>query len=447
MEINLFSDEQILKLADFCLNEHWDIYDSKFGPRTHGDTCTKCKKHCSGHYAYLDIGKYICHPLFTKDLELKLNNMCISCGLNISNPDETKCPECKTKISRNYYVTKDGTVLRKPTSKSSKDSGTKISLDKIRSSLQKNFDRHNNSNLTNYIIRYIIIPPIQTRSPEDPEYMSDFSTKYTRLVNYTKNNDTSNIYHTYSKIVGTKRTEGMGKFFSGKNGIFRDIMLGKRTERSARSVITGDPYLDYNTIFIPKYISDNIRIPIRIHKYNIKHFSKQKNIFFPNGDSPIDDPDLIFINQNYERLLSDNDEVILNRQPSLTSTSVLGFKVKIRKDNIKTISINPLVTPFFNADFDGDEMNIFVIPNIEHEFNMLLEVTNTNPPSPIQDTITGSYLMTLNDEAIPPEIFMDCFLLSKKTVFPKNIRFSGKNLFRLAIPTKCDTTLYNSEIA
>ncbi|ORX96701.1 beta and beta-prime subunits of DNA dependent RNA-polymerase [Basidiobolus meristosporus CBS 931.73] len=255
--------------------------------------------------------------------------MCSSCGINVTNHDETKCPQCKAKLFCSYSVTRDGLVLRKPTSKSSQESGIKISLDKICSALEKNSKLYDKSNITNYIIKYILIPPIQTCSPEDPEYMSDLSTKYTQLVNYAKKGEVHNIYHAYSKIVGTKRTEGMAKFLSGKNGIFRDIMLGKRTERSACSVITGDPCLDYNTIYIPKYISDNIRIPICIHKHNLKSFSNHKIIFISNNKVPIDNPNLIFVNQTYEKLLLDDDKVLINRQPSLTKTSVLGFKAKI----------------------------------------------------------------------------------------------------------------------
>jgi DNA-directed RNA polymerase beta' subunit len=81
----------------------------------------------------------------------------------------------------------------------------------------------------------------------------------------------------------------------------------------------------------------------------------------------------------------------MNRQPTLSYQSMLSFRVKVREDDIKTIGIHPSVTQTFNADFDGDEMNLFVFPQNSDVKDLLI----TNFPEcirKIQDEKTSEYL-------------------------------------------------------
>ena len=71
------------------------------------------------------------------------------------------------------------------------------------------------------------------------------------------------------------------------------------------------------------------------------------------------DPEDIVEGQRYWRSLRDGDAVLFNRQPSLSRDSLMSFRVRIQKDSNLTISMNPIITGPFNADFNGDEMNIF----------------------------------------------------------------------------------------
>src|ERR1700739_3880481 len=87
--------------------------------------------------------------------------------------------------------------------------------------------------------------------------------------------------------------------------------------------------------------------------------------------------------------------VCINRQPSLSKYSFMSFGVK--KGNSKVMMINPCVTTAFNADFDGDEMNVFLLDDVQSrcEVRAILNVKNNSEVlQPVQDTITGSYLMS-----------------------------------------------------
>lgn len=105
------------------------------------------------------------------------------------------------------------------------------------------------------------------------------------------------------------------------------------------------------------------------------------------------------------RHLKDGDVVFLNRQPTLHKGSMMAFKIKIR--NSKTILINPACASPFNADFDGDEMNVHVPQSVEAQIELLtlstpkqcLISSQAGKPSLtiVQDSLTGAYLMSLEN--------------------------------------------------
>lgn len=412
MDIFILKESEVRSLADFCVNDTWDIYDSRFGPRRWGDICVRCKTSCHGHYGYLNLGIAIPHPMFTSELEKEVNQICHNCGLDI---DDIRCPSCHHKNYKNYVVDHSGNLVRSTGSEP----------------LTKVYDVINSE----YVLRSVLIPPVRTRSPEDVEYMSDLSSKYENLIKATRSKHRSKIYLAYEKILGSKRSEGMSKLWSGKAGIFRNIMLGKRVDNSARSVVTGDPNLEYSQVGVPRKISNQIQIQVKAQPYNIsylKDLCKQSKIFI--GSCPLVDESLIVPGYVYTRSLMDGDMVILNRQPSLTKSSLGAFRVKVKDSNQdkeslwdNTISINPLVTPNFNADFDGDEMNIFYVGSL-HELDQILDVNKSCPPLPIQDTITGIFKLS-QEEFVSQTLVMNFVTyLSNIPGLRDNIRRSSSNL-------------------
>ena len=204
-----------------------------------------------------------------------------------------------------------------------------------------------------------------------------------------------------------------------KEGRVRGNLMGKRVDYSARSVITPDPNIDIDQLGIPFKIAKNLTKPVIVNKYNkaylqglvlngtdihpgaksykrkidgitisLKHTDKSK-IELQYGD-------IVYAH------LNDGDVVLFNRQPSLHRMSMMAHKAKILKGS--TFRLNVSVTTPYNADFDGDEMNLHVPQSIQSmvELQELAAVhqqiigPGQNRPviGLVQDSIIGSTLIT-----------------------------------------------------
>jgi len=156
---------------------------------------------------------------------------------------------------------------------------------------------------------------------------------------------------------GSSRGANGGKVFrsltdmlSGKEGIFRKNLLGKRVDYSGRSVITVGPDLKLDECGLPIYIAVRIFSPFIISKLierNIAYTPKQ-------AEKLIKEQDPVAL-EILQEVIKDK-YVLLNRAPTLHRLSIQAFKVKLMPG--KTIRIHPLVCPAFNADFDGDQMAV-----------------------------------------------------------------------------------------
>ena len=166
----------------------------------------------------------------------------------------------------------------------------------------------------------------------------------------------------------------------GKEGRIRGNLMGKRVDFSARTVITGDPNLEIDQVGVPKSIAMNMTFPERVTALN---YDKMRELVMrgpyqhPGAKWIIRDDnsriDLRFsrrasdIQLQYgwrvERHMQDDDLVIFNRQPSLHKMSMMGHRVKILP--YSTFRLNLSVTSPYNADFDGDEMNLHLAQSHE----------------------------------------------------------------------------------
>lgn len=205
-----------------------------------------------------------------------------------------------------------------------------------------------------------------------------------------------------------------------KEGRIRHNLAGKRTNFSARTVISPDPGLDINEVGVPKAMAMKLTVPERATSWNIdylKEFVKRGSSTYP-GANYIVRPDgrrkriteetkealLEEIEPGFiiERHLLDGDIALFNRQPSLHRMSMMCHKVRVLPG--MTLRLNPAVCVPYNADFDGDEMNLH-IPQTEEaraEAEILMQV-QTQIVSPRyglsiigcnQDAITGNYILT-----------------------------------------------------
>src|SRR6056297_1549677 len=206
----------------------------------------------------------------------------------------------------------------------------------------------------------------------------------------------------------------------GKEGRFRGSLSGKRVNFSARTVISPDPTLSLNEVGVPDRVASEMTITINVTDRTIEE-AKQYVANGPEthpGANYVKRPDgrrLKVTEKNCEELatkieagwevnrhLIDGDIVIFNRQPSLHRMSIMAHEVVVMP--YKTFRLNTVVCPPYNADFDGDEMNMHALQNEEAraEARVLMRVQEQilsprfgeNIIGAIQDHISGTYLLT-----------------------------------------------------
>jgi len=163
----------------------------------------------------------------------------------------------------------------------------------------------------------------------------------------------------------------------GKEGRFRSNLSGKRVDFSARSVISPNPYISINEVGVPIEIAKILTIPTNVNDWNIEEMKQMvlngpynhpgSNYIIRNDRRRIDlryvknlkiIADMLAPGFTVERHLADGDLVLFNRQPSLHRMSIMAHEVKIMEG--RTFRLNLTVCPPYNADFDGDEMNLHV---------------------------------------------------------------------------------------
>ena len=253
-----------------------------------------------------------------------------------------------------------------------------------------------------------------------------------------------------------------------KEGRIRHNLAGKRTNFSARTVISPDPMLALNEVGVPMQIAQKLTIPERITTWNKDYLAKfvERGPHLYPGANYIVRPDgrkkkitdetreeiLEELAPGYviERHLMDGDIAIFNRQPSLHRMSMMGHKVRVLQG--RTLRLHPAVCHPYNADFDGDEMNLH-IPQTEEaraETEVLMMV-QTQLISPryglpilgcIQDSITGNYILTRELEYSHEEAVDILFSVGVTEVnnLSKSKRVTGKQLFSALLPADLNAT-------
>lgn len=255
----------------------------------------------------------------------------------------------------------------------------------------------------------------------------------------------------------------------GKEGRFRSNLSGKRVNFSARTVISPDPNIEINEVGVPLAIAEEMTVATKVNSRNLEYLKK----LVRNG--PDTYPGANYLErtdgrrislkrvQNLEeviekiepgwtihRHLKDGDVVLFNRQPSLHRMSIMAHEVKVLP--YKTFRLNLCVCPPYNADFDGDEMNMHVIQGEEAiaEAKILMRVQE-QILSPrfggpiiggIHDHITGAYLLTKKDSVFTKkEVSTILYLVGYTGEFPEptfekngTAYYDGKSIFSLFIP-------------
>lgn len=300
--------------------------------------------------------------------------------------------------------------------------------------------------------------------------------KYVKTVAALRMRASTYCDNTKGKAVHTtnhRPYSGLKERIDKKDGLFRKHLMGKRCEHTARSVIGPDPTLEHAQVGIPVKIADTLTIPEKVTPFNIDQMTrlvnsgravtvtsrgvkrdavkaliekgtrlkhgdvikrrdvlievKNCNMKLLSGDEiktgeswtpvalPVKKTINLTVGDVVERHLKDGDIVMINRQPTLHKNSCCAMRVVVKPG--QTIRINLATTSGFNADFDGDEMNVIVPQTIEARAELtqlslsseMMLSSQTNKPVAVivQDTLLGAYLMTARPRPVDVGEFMD----------------------------------------
>ncbi len=260
----------------------------------------------------------------------------------------------------------------------------------------------------------------------------------------------------------------------GKEGRFRSNLSGKRVNFSARTVISPEPFLSINEVGVPEKAARELSVPVSVTAYNMeimrewvkrgplpydelgRYMSGVNYILRPDGrrikiteQNAEDNSQRLEIGWIVERQLSEGDIVLFNRQPSLHRMSMMGHTVRILQG--QTFRFNLAVCTPYNADFDGDEMNLHVLQKEEAraEARIIMKVQE-QIMSPryggpiiggIHDHVTSMFLLTHENPEFTEEEMLHITSYLENVRIPKPhtgkdgvARYYGRDIFSSILP-------------
>ena len=482
------------------------LMDLKLGAIDPGLKCRTCGgrlKECLGHPGSIDLARAVIHLKYVPLIELGLRCFCHSCSklmmqdkdlekytpteIAKKSKDVKKCPHCgtakeKIKVDKptSFYIGKKRifpTEVREILVNIPDIELRKIGVNPITCRPEWG------------ILTSLLVPPVTVRpsiileSGERSE--DDLTHKLSDIIRANQRlwenlnagapeviiedlwdllqfHITTFFDNTVARIPPARHRSGqplktITERIKGKEGRIRKNLAGKRVNYSGRSVISPDPALQINEVGVPYEIARVVTVAEMVNDLNIEHLKKlvQRGGEYPGANYIIRTdgkrkkitPDLkeeiiseLDVGYKVERHLQDGDIVLFNRHPSLHKGSLMAHFVKVLPG--KTFRLHPAVAFPYNADFDGDEMNIHS-PQTEEaraEAKVLLDVkrnllspkNNANFIGGISDSITGNYLLGLG------EFQKDYFdQLLYKSGIEHNIKkktATGKEIFSTLLP-------------
>lgn len=480
---------------------HMGVVDPGLRCRTCGGTIGQCL----GHFGYLELTKPVVHPLYGKKIYMLLRATCRKCSRILLSDEEAKktkgnllvdiykkktkaCPHCGEKQKEISFS--------KPTS--FREGDVDLTSEEVRQRLEKITDPDLESFKIKggrpewFIFTILPVPPVTVRPSitlETGERSEDDLTH--KLVDVVRINERlrKNLelgapdfiiadiwellqYHISTLMSNEISTLPPARHRSGralktlmqrlskKEGRFRGNLTGKRVNFSARTVISPDSRISINEVGVPLEIAKELTVPIKVNKNNIKDLKQiikngasvhpganyvvrpdgiRKKITEENKNDISEEIDIGYI---VERHLMDGDITIMNRQPSLHRMSMMAHKARIMP--YRTLRLCLPVTIPYNADFDGDEMNLHV-PQTEEarvEAEMLMKVENhIRSPRyglPIiackHDHITGCFLLTRSGVKFSKKEAAELLYSIGIEDFEEKDEYTGKEIFSYILP-------------
>jgi len=507
MDVKKLAVTEITK-ADLYDNDGFPVeggvMDPRLGVIDPGLRCRTCGQmmgQCYGHFGYIELVRPIIHVLYGKLVHKLLKVTCNKCSRVMSSMMATapkKCPYCgeeqiPVKFEKPYtYMVGEKT----------------LNPLEIRARFERIPDE--DLELLNFkggrpewlILTLMPVPPVIMRPSitlETGERSEDDLTH--KMVDIIRINQRlrENIdigapefiiedlwellqYHTatffdneLAGIPAARHRSGrplktLADRLKSKEGRFRQNLSGKRVNFAARTVISPDPCISINEVGVPLAIAKELTIPIVVQEHNlelmrallshapawpsanyvIRPDGRKKKITDENREEVVKE-----ITPGYviERHLQNGDIVLFNRQPSLHRMSIMAHKVRVTP--WRTFTMNTPVCPPYNADFDGDEMNLHVLQTeearAEAELLMSVQYHIRSPRfgGPIigceHDHVSGNYILTRDGTELPRETAFKLLAeVGLDTDLPQKKMISGKEIFSRLLPKDLNIT-FNSQ--
>lgn len=234
---------------------------------------------------------------------------------------------------------------------------------------------------------------------KDPSTSQSFEMKYAqRLLQEAVDNLIQNGKGNVKPETNSRgqALKSLSEILKGKQGRFRQYLLGKRVDYSGRSVIVVGPKLKLYECGLPKEMAIELFLPFLIKR--ILHYKIARTV--------IGAKNFLYSNKTYcINLLNEimtNHPVLLNRAPTLHRLGIQAFQPKLVEG--RAILLHPLVCPAFNADFDGDQMAVHLPITVEaraEAWNLIFSRNHLISPAtgdpivlPSQDMVLGCYYLT-----------------------------------------------------
>ncbi len=229
---------------------------------------------------------------------------------------------------------------------------------------------------------------------------------------------------------GNRPLKSLSDMLKGKQGRFRQNLLGKRVDYSGRSVIVAGPHLKLYQCGLPKLMALELFKPFimsRLVERKIVQNIKAAKRHVDQMHSEVWDI--------LEEVIQEHP-VLLNRAPTLHRLGIQAFEPTLVEG--KAIQVHPLVCHAFNADFDGDQMAVHVPLSAEAQAEariLMLSANNILSPAsgralatPTQDMVLGSYYLTYSDQDLDKQVAAD--------MDPRPARFRAEEEVEFAIDAK-----------
>lgn len=289
------------------------------------------------------------------------------------------------------------------------------------------------------IMRAILVMPPLTRPPttnKKGELINNpFTTMYIdilKAINNDKANAPGRIFKTVKALLlkndtktgANQKIKSIGESLQGKKGIYRSMIMGKRSDFNGRSVAGPGHSLRLNEMVLPNYWAYILTKNLKVTSFNIDvltillkdgkitHIQSLKGFRKPYDSST---EYQLKIGETVDIVLEPGDRIYANRQPSLSKYSMFSFKILFSNDLV--IRSHLSITQPTNLDYDGDELNIWSPRNFQvlAEQQYLLDVTNcfisTETATPTMGLLINSrnagYLLSMQNREIEESLYDD----------------------------------------